>query len=160
MALVAGWAGNHYDIIGFLSQTMTVPHPTARPELSEDSLKAISVLVGLIGIFMAYFLYAKPSTIPQKMAQQFKWLYLVSLNKWFFDEFYDLVFVKPMIFLSFLLWREVDKGVIDGIVNGVAEFCQTSAASIRRLQTGQLQNYALVMAISLFGMVSVFLFIR
>jgi NADH-quinone oxidoreductase subunit L len=139
---------------------MTVPHPTARPELSEDSLKAISVIVGLVGILLAYFLYAKPSTVPQRMAHQFKRLYSLSLNKWFFDEFYDLVFVKPTIFLSFLLWKEVDKGVIDGIVNGVAEFCQTSAASLRRLQTGQLQTYALVMAIGLFGMVSVFLFIR
>ena len=68
--------------------------------------------------------------------------------------------MKPTIFLSFLLWKEVDKGVIDGIVNGVAEFCQTSAATIRRVQTGQLQNYALVMAIGLFGMVSLFLFVR
>ncbi len=160
MALVAGWGGTHYDIIGFLSQSMPIPHPFGRPELSDDTLKSISVIVALLGILLAYLLYGKPSTIPQKIAQQFKWLYSISLNKWFFDEFYDLVFVKPTIFLSFLLWKEVDKGVIDGIVNGVAEFCQTSAATIRRVQTGQLQNYALVMAIGLFGMVSLFLFVR
>ncbi|EQD80053.1 proton-translocating NADH-quinone oxidoreductase, chain L, partial [mine drainage metagenome] len=75
MALCAGWAGEHYDIIGFLSQSMTVPHPTARPELSDNSLKVISVVVGLIGIFLAYAFYSKPSSIPEKLAQQFKWLY-------------------------------------------------------------------------------------
>ncbi len=159
-ALAAGWAGNHFDIIGFLSQSMPVPHPAGRPQLSEDALLGISVIAGVLGIALAYMMYAKPSTIPQKIAGQFKLLYSISLNKWFFDEFYDLVFVKPTMFLSFLLWREVDKGVIDGIVNGVADFCQSSAVAIRRVQTGQLQNYALVMALGLFGMISLFLFIR
>jgi NADH-quinone oxidoreductase subunit L len=159
-AIVAGWMGERYDIVGYLAQDMTVPHAVGRMELSESSLKGISVAVGVLGILIAFVMYGKPSTLPQTLARTFQPLFRLSQNKWYFDELYDLVFVRPTIVLSHLLWVEVDKGVIDMAVNGVASFCRTSGAAMRRIQTGQLQNYALVMALGLFGMVSLYLLIK
>ena len=114
----------------------------------------------MVGIATAFLLYGRPSNIPVALSRTFRPLFELSQNKWYFDEIYDAVFTRPMIFLSFILWREVDKGVIDMVVNGVASSCQSMGASLRRLQTGQLQNYALVMALGLFGMVSIFLFMK
>lgn len=159
-AVFAGWFGEHYEIISYLSQDMTVPHYLGRPELSDSTLKLLSVGAGVIGIFLAYIFYGRPSSIPELLAKKFRPLFNLSQNKWYFDEIYDHVFTRPTIFLSYMLWRELDKGVIDMAVNGVASFCQSSGASLRRLQTGQLQNYALVMALGLFGMVSLFLFMK
>ncbi len=159
-AVFAGWAGEHFDIIGYLSQSMTVPHFSGTPAISEDSLKLISVIAGVVGIATAFLLYGRPSGVPLALSRTFRPLFELSQNKWYFDEIYDAVFTRPMIFLSFILWREVDKGVIDMVVNGVASSCQSIGSSLRRVQTGQLQNYALVMALGLFGMVSIFLFMK
>ena len=159
-AVFAGWAGDHYDIIGYLSQSMSVPRSLEISGISDGSLKMISVLAGVLGIAIAFFFYGRPSGIPLALSNAFRPLYSLSRNKWFFDEIYDAVFTRPVIFLSYILWREVDKGVIDMVVNGIASSCQMAGASLRRLQTGQLQNYALVMALGLFGMVSIFIFMK
>ena len=159
-AIFGGLIGEHYDVVGFLSQDMSIPHFALRPELSDSALKIISVVAGGLGIALAYLFYGRSSNVPAMLANGLRPLYLISLNKWFFEELYDNVFTRPTIFLSYLLWKELDKGVIDMAVNGVASFCQNSGGAMRRLQTGQLQNYALVMALGLFGMVSLFLFMK
>ena len=160
LAVVAGWLGERYDVIGYLAQDMTIPHAVGKPELSESALKTISVMAGVIGILIAFVMYGRPSELPQSLSRMFQPFFRFSQNKWYFDELYDLVFVRPTIFLSHLLWVEVDKGVIDTAVNGVASFCRFSGAAMRRIQTGQIQNYALVMALGLFGMVSLYLLMK
>ena len=159
-AIFGGVVGEHYDIVSFLSQNMTVPHFAVRAELSDSTLKLISVVAGGIGIALAYLFYGRPSNIPELLARGFRPFFKLSQNKWYFEEIYDHVFTRPTIFISFLMWKELDKGVIDMAVNGVASLCQNSGATLKRLQTGQLQNYALVMALGLFGMVSLFLFMK
>ena len=159
-AVFAGWLGDRFDIVAYLSQSMTVPHLMETSGISDGTLKMISVLAGVVGIGVAFFLYGRPSGVPLALSKSFRPLFNLSRNKWYFDEIYDAVFTRPAIFLSHILWKEVDKGVIDMIVNNIASSCQSAGASLRRLQTGQLQNYALVMALGLFGMVSIFIFMK
>ncbi len=159
-AIFAGWLGDRFDIVGYLAQSMSVPHEIGTAGMSDATLKMLSVLAGVLGIAAAFLFYGRPSGIPAALSNAFRPLFNLSRNKWYFDEIYDAVFTRPTIFLSSLLWKEVDKGVIDMVVNGVASSCQSAGASLRKPQTGQLQNYALVMALGLFGMVSIFIFMK
>jgi NADH-quinone oxidoreductase subunit L len=155
----AGWAGEHYGILQYLSQELPLPHTgEGAGGFSENALKGLSVAGGLLGILMAWALYGKESAIPGALAKNFSFFYKVSLHKWYFDELYDAVFVRPSFAIGRLFWQELDKGVIDGIVNGVATFFRSSGGGLRRLQSGQIQNYAMAMAIGAFGLVAFYLF--
>lgn len=157
-AIVAGWAGEHYGVLEYLAQELPLPKGNpAAGSLSEDALKGLSIAVGVFGIFVAWAFYGRASTIPASLAKGFPFFYKISLFKWYFDELYDLVFVRTSFLIGRLFWQELDKGVIDGIVNGVAAFFRNSGLGLRRYQTGQLQNYAMVMAIGVFGLVAFYL---
>jgi NADH-quinone oxidoreductase subunit L len=157
-SLLAGWAGEHYGILNYLAQELPLPKESLQAgSMSENALKGLSVLVGIIGIIVAWMLYGRESSIPSALARNFGFFYRVSLHKWYFDELYDAVFVQTSFMVARLFWQELDKGVIDGIVNGVATFFRGSAAKLRQYQTGQLQNYAMVMAIGVFGLVALYL---
>ena len=155
----AGWAGEHYGILQYLSQELPIPPvKEAAGGFSENALKGLSVAGALFGILIAWILYGKESSIPAALARNLSFFYKISLHKWYFDEFYDAVFVRPSFAIGRLFWQELDKGVIDGIVNGVAYFFRNSGGSLRRLQSGQIQNYAMAMAIGAFGLVAFYLF--
>jgi NADH-quinone oxidoreductase subunit L len=121
-------------------------------------LVAIAVAMGLAGIGMAYFFYLKRTDIPGKLAALMKGPYQVSLNKFYIDEFYDWAFVNASIAFARALWRGFDVLIVDGLVNGVARMIQAWAKQMRYLQTGQLQHYAMVMAVGIFIIVSIYLF--
>ena len=157
-AIVAGWAGEHYGVLEYLAQELPLPKETITPgDLSENALKGLSIAVGVLGIAVAWVFYGRTSTIPSTLAKNLSFFYRLSLYKWYFDELYDVVFVRSSFLIGRLFWQELDKGVIDGVVNGVAEFFRSSASNLRRYQTGQLQNYAMVMAIGVFGLVAFYL---
>ncbi len=157
-AVVAGWAGEHYGVLEYLAQELPIPHqdPVAGG-MSDSALKGLSVGVGLLGIFVAWAFYGRESSIPGSLAKGLSFFYKLSLYKWYFDELYDLVFVRSSFLIGRLFWQELDKGVIDETVNGVAAFFRNSGLGLRRYQTGQLQNYAMVMAIGVFGLVAFYL---
>jgi NADH-quinone oxidoreductase subunit L len=69
---------------------------------------------------MAWLFYIRDPSLPRRLATQQRPLYLFLLNKWYFDELYDVIFVRPAKWLGNFLWRRGDGDVIDGSLNGVA----------------------------------------
>jgi NADH-quinone oxidoreductase subunit L len=80
----------------------------------------------------------------------------VLLNKYYVDELYGFLFVRPFVRAADWLWQGFDLGVIDGIVNGIAAWIGRGAARLRRVQTGYVRNYALVMLVGVVVVVAYF----
>jgi len=107
----------------------------------------LATSMGLLGIAGAYYVYVIKPGIPDQLARQWKALYQGSLHKWYVDEAYDHTIVRPMFFVADELWKKVDVAVIDGTVNGVAHAIAWSGWLLRLIQSGQIQHYALGMAL-------------
>jgi NADH-quinone oxidoreductase subunit L len=112
-------------------------------------VKIAPIIVGIIAIVLAYVFYLKKTNLPQKLAQSLKTLYKLSLNKWYFDEIYEAILVKPSKKLGDFLWRVIDMKFVDGLPNGVAFFCGFMSKKVSKLQSGYLYNYALWMVLGL-----------
>lgn len=146
-------------------------------------LMLISVLVGALGWGLAWFMYTKRTDIPARLAEKYSELYVLLLNKYWIDEFYEYVFVRGGKALANFFWgfdeRVVDGAVngashmtvqtsegsgrfdlqtIDGSVNGLSVVITFGARAFRLLQTGFVQNYVLVMVLGLFVIVSAYVF--
>ena len=114
-------------------------------------------LVGLLGIALAYVMYSLVPSLPGRLAGALPGVYRFLLNKWYFDELYDAIFVQPMLRLSRVLWQTGDGVIIDGIPNGLASLTADGSAQVVKLQTGSIAVYAFSMLIGLVFLVSVFL---
>ena len=115
-------------------------------------VKLSATVVMLLGLFMAWLAYIKDTTIPARFTATFRGLYLFLLNKWYWDELYDMLFVKPSLWLGRILWKGGDLGTIDRFgPNGAAAVAQLGSRMAARLQTGYLYSYALVMLLGLAG---------
>jgi NADH-quinone oxidoreductase subunit L len=103
----------------------------------------VSIAAGLIGIALAAWFYLIAPSIPEALARGFATPYRWIYNKYYVDEFYDSVVVEPMIDGSrSLLWRVMDAGGIDGIVNGVGRVSSSVGGALRRVQSGSIRSYA------------------
>ena len=99
------------------------------------------------------------TSLPQKLAAQHQPLYRFLLNKWYFDELYDFIFVRPAMWLGRFLWKKGDGFVIDGFgPDGVASTVSDVTRGVVRLQTGYLYHYAFVMLIGVAALISWFAF--
>ena len=114
----------------------------------------------MLGIALAVWFYVLNPAIPAMLAERFAPIYRFLLNKWYFDELYDFLFVRPALWLSRELWKVGDTQLIDGVPNGLAALAQGGSRQIVRIQTGSMAVYAFTMLIGLVVMVSLFLFIR
>jgi NADH-quinone oxidoreductase subunit L len=115
-------------------------------------------VAGVSGIALAYILYMFAPGIPGRLAATFRGVYLFLLNKWYFDELYDAVFVRPARALARVLWKTGDATIIDGVPNGAADVVVGAARGAVRIQTGRVANYAFAMIIGLVLFVSLLLF--
>ena len=120
---------------------------------------AVATAMGLIGIAGAYYVYVLNPTLPDRFARQWQSLYRASLNKWYVDEAYDRVIVRPTFYAATELWKRVDVNVVDGAVNGVARAIAWGGWLLRLMQSGQAQHYALGMALGVVVLVTMFLFL-
>ena len=100
----------------------------------------------------------KQKRYPFRVEKVSNGVYLFLLNKWYFDELYDRIFVRPARKLAYILWKVGDARIIDGMPNGAASLVVDGARSAVRLQTGRVANYAFAMIIGLVVFVSIFLF--
>jgi NADH-quinone oxidoreductase subunit L len=106
-------------------------------------LMALSVLVGLIGIGVAYRFYLQAPLIPARLTQSFKGVYNLVYNKYFVDEAYEAMVVKPGFRLSeTLLFKVIDVWIIDGTVNAIGAIARLLGSTVRLLQTGVVRTYA------------------
>jgi NADH-quinone oxidoreductase subunit L len=135
-------------------------HVLADMEEVPTAISFAPSVIGLLGIILAYVMYMFVPSIPGKLANAFRPVYLFLLNKWYFDELYDRIFVRPYIVLSRLLWQVGDATIIDGIPNGVAALTGDGSAQIVKIQTGSIAVYAFTMLIGLVALVSVYLLFR
>jgi NADH-quinone oxidoreductase subunit L len=118
------------------------------------------LVVALLGIGLAYAMYIARPELPRKLAKQFPGIYFFLLNKWYFDELYDRIFVRPYFWLAGKSWRIGDGKIIDGVPNGLAALAVEGAREAVKIQTGSLAAYAFVMLIGVVVLVGVFMFVR
>ena len=124
-------------------QILSGMFPLKEAGADEAMLMGISVAAGLAGIAISYFLYVMRPELPGKFASALGGVYTLVYNKYFVDEAYDAAVVSPMIQGSeSLLWKIVDKGMIDGIVNGMGSQAQSIGGVLRRMQSGNIRSYA------------------
>jgi len=120
----------------------------------------LPTLVGVLGIALAYVMYVLRPELPARLAAAAPRLYDFVLNKWYFDELYDRIFVRPAGRLARVLWQVGDATLIDGVPNGIASLTTDGSAQVVRIQTGSIAVYAFTMLIGLVALVSIFLVFR
>ena len=104
----------------------------------------------LIGVLIAWIMYIRVPSLPGRLAESQRPLYLFLLNKWYFDEIYDVIFVRPTLALGRFLWRWGDGVVIDGSINGLATRVIPGLTRLAgRLQSGYVYTYAFTMVIGI-----------
>jgi NADH-quinone oxidoreductase subunit L len=113
----------------------------------------------VIGFLVAWRFYIQRPDIPVELARQHDVLYRFLLNKWYFDEIYDFLFVRPAKRLGYLLWKGGDGWLIDGFgPDGVSARVLDVTRNVVRLQTGYLYHYAFVMLIGVAALITWFMF--
>ncbi len=109
----------------------------------------LPVIMGGVGLALAVLFYLLIPSLPKTLAGAFKPVYLFHLNKWYWDELYDAIIVKPSLWLGRLFWKGGDGRIIDGLgPDGIAATVLNTARKSRTLQTGYLFHYAFAMLIA------------
>jgi NADH-quinone oxidoreductase subunit L len=173
LSFVGGWVGvpqfmgGHNEVEHFLAPVMqSAPAVAGEPVSDKDAttshagegtpentgeewlLAGTSVAAALIGLFFAWLLYYKRPELPDRITAKIHGIYMMVLHKYYIDEGYGAIFVKPLLALStVVLWRGVDQGVIDGLVNGAGSASQGVGGELRRMQSGNIRSYAAWVAI-------------
>jgi NADH-quinone oxidoreductase subunit L len=172
LSVVGGWVGLPFQHGGHLFARWLAPvfeggaaggHGAAAaghgvPHLSvgaEWALIAVSVAVAGLGIALAFRVYGRSSAEP--LATRSPALYGALLNKYWVDEFYDAIVVRPLAALSQRLWRFWDEKVVDGTVNGIARTFEGVSAIARLFQTGFVGTYAMFLTLGVAALVAHFL---
>ncbi|HEX4117904.1 MAG TPA: NADH-quinone oxidoreductase subunit L [Rhizomicrobium sp.] len=114
--------------------------------------------VTIIGFAVAYYYYILNPELPRKLAERRGMLYLFLYNKWYFDELYDFLFVRPAMRLGRFLWKRGDGTVIDGLgPDGIAARVLDASRGAVRLQTGYVYHYALAMLLGVVALATWFM---
>jgi NADH-quinone oxidoreductase subunit L len=120
-------------------------------------VKVGPIIVGIIGIFVAWIAYIRDTGLPGRAAAQQPLLYGFLLNKWYFDELYDRIFVRPAFWLGRVLWKGGDGRIIDGLgPDGLAATVVRLARRASVLQSGYVYHYAFAMLIGVAALVTYF----
>ncbi len=184
LSIVGGWVGvpgslggnNYFDkFLGpvFRASTPGVnaehaqPGETVPPEKETESAEpktgistelvftGISVAAGLLGLFLAWLLYLRRPDLPDQIASSLYSLYNAVVNKYWIDEFYGWIFVKPLIAISgIVFWRGIDQGVIDATLDGSADGARELSDNLRHMQSGNVRSYAGWVAIGATGVIA------
>jgi NADH-quinone oxidoreductase subunit L len=102
-------------------------------------------------------MYITGQISPKAMGARFGLLYDLFVNKWYVDEIYSAIIVRPLNAFAVFLWKWIDAGFIDGIVNGLAFLTGGISQRLRRVQTGVVSNYALAIVLGTVLIVGVYL---
>jgi len=146
------WLGPIFTLPGVAA----LPHELPAAALSWGGFLASTVLsVG--GIALAYTMYLSGAINPATIGARFTPVYRFLVHKWYVDELYNATIVRPLAAFSRFLWRWVDVGFIDGIVNGIGWLVGALAQRLRRVQTGVVSNYALAIVLGTVLIVGVYL---
>ena len=173
----ASWVERIHNVIAFEGPYPQLPHPD---HVTHDLAGILALSVAAGGALLAYLIYGLRLLDPAQVRQQFAPIHTLLVNKWYFDELYDAVFVRParglarlcrsfdlgvidrvvdgaargMVRLSDLDGR-FDLGVIDGLVNLVADWVYAAGAWLRVFQTGRLRQYVVFLVVATIGIFTV-----
>jgi NADH-quinone oxidoreductase subunit L len=156
LALGGGWMAaphllggpNYFD--NFLSPVLSTASETAAASTEPSGgtselvqvLFGAPVIAGLIGFLLAWWFYIRSPKAPKKLAESLSAPYKLLSGKYFVDEFYAAVIVRPLVWISDkVLWHTVDEGVIDGTVNGVARVSSETGDRLRYASSGNVRSY-------------------
>jgi NADH-quinone oxidoreductase subunit L len=135
------------------------PHILEDMEQMPWLLGQLPTLMMAIGFAISYLFYISRPYLPVELAEQQPLLYRFLLNKWYFDELYDLIFVRPVKWLGYTLWTKGDGFVIDGFgPDGVSARVLDVTRNVVKIQTGYLYHYAFAMLIGVAGLITWFMF--
>jgi NADH-quinone oxidoreductase subunit L len=140
---------NHFE--QFLAPVLATAGASAAPAAESSgsggeilqALLGAPVIAGLLGFLLAWWFYIQSPETPKKLAESLSAPYKLLSGKYFIDELYAAVFVRPLVWISDkVLWHTVDERVIDGAVNGVAFVSRESGDRLRHANTGNIRSYA------------------
>ncbi|SMR71363.1 NADH dehydrogenase subunit L [Aliiroseovarius halocynthiae] len=119
-------------------------------------VKVSPFIAMIIGFVTAFWFYIVNPSLPKRLAATFPIIYQFLLNKWYFDEIYDILFVKPAFAIGRFLWKRGDGNVIDGFLNGVAMgIVPWFTKQAGRAQTGYVFSYAFAMVLGIVALVTI-----
>ena len=125
-----------------------------------DWVKKLPLVMGLSGIILAYVFYLLFPALPRFFTFIFMPFHALFFRKWYFDEIYDVVFVKPARCIGNIFWKTGDKGLIDGLgPDGMSRVSRHIGGLLGKMQSGYIYHYAFVMVVSVIGLLS-WVFIR
>jgi NADH-quinone oxidoreductase subunit L len=156
VGLPEGWLwGNAFS--HFLIGSVGVFKPAL--EASEFLLSTLSLVFSITGLVIAYLLYLRYPGLPTFIAWRAKAVYQLLLEKYYVDQIYDAVVSRPLFFISqYVLFRGVDHYTIDGLVNGTGTTMEAGGDAVRRVETGNVQHYALIYLIGAVGIAAFYLY--
>jgi NADH-quinone oxidoreductase subunit L len=145
LSLVGGFVGwgNHFE--HFLAPVFNTGEATGETTsgVTEWLLMGVSVLVAVAGWGLARVLYYKRPELPQKIADALGSFYQAVVHKYYIDEIYAVLFVKPLVDGSTrILWQGVDRKIIDAAVNNAGEGARQVSNEVRHMQSGNIRSYA------------------
>ncbi|CAG4902541.1 unnamed protein product [Acidocella sp. C78] len=153
--------GAHFA--NFWGSSIALPHGGA-VMAARDAIPAwaekMPLLLAIAGIGIAYWFYELAPALPARLAQTWPGLHAFLLNKWYFDELYDAIFVRPALRIARAIWRIGDEEMIDGVPEGLARLTGDASGVASRLQSGSIAVYGFVMLVGLMVLVTVFLVAR
>lgn len=118
-------------------------------------VKLSATVVMILGFGIAWYAYIRNPRFPAAFVEQFQALHKFLYNKWYFDELYNFIFVRPAFWLGRVFWKQVDVGIIDRFgPNGAAWAVAQGTRVAQKVQSGYLYSYALVMLLGLVGAIS------
>ena len=120
-------------------------------------VKVSPFIAMVLGFLVSYYFYIINPSFPKALATRNPGLYQFLLNKWYFDEVYDFLFVNPAKRLGHFLWKKLDGSVIDGTINGIAMgFIPFLTRAASKAQSGYLFHYAFAMILGVVGLITWF----
>jgi NADH-quinone oxidoreductase subunit L len=135
------------------------PHILEDMETIPAPIKSLPFVMMVIGAVISYLFYIRRPYLPEELASQQPMLYQFLLNKWYFDELYDLIFVNPTKAIGRFLWKYGDGWLIDGFgPDGVSARVLDVTRNVVKIQTGYLYHYAFAMLIGAAGLITWFMF--
>jgi len=151
-AVASGWVGipkllgGGAHFIEFMKPVLG--HPEGHGTHADEwMVMAVSIIAGLSGIGLAYFMYLRRTDIPVKLAEQFRGAHRILFNKYYVDELYSFILIRPTIWIAKnVLIGITDAKMIEAIVNGVPAAIGGFSRQLRKVQTGFLHHYATIMA--------------
>ena len=162
LAVIGGWVGVPHVLAQFLPGhpenywehwlhplIKAIPNLAPADPQTELTLMGVSVALITLSAGMAYFFYAKTSSVPSATARGLGPLYRLLVDKYRVDELYEATIIRPLVWLCENLWLRVDVSFIDRCTHWCADLVKGAGSMARTIQNGNLQQYAMYMALGL-----------